>query len=163
MGKRRPHAFGVTVTPHIIYVRGNAIGAGPFGSVVSLGSANVINLRDTALIWYFVGSKYLKKEIKERIDETRNSGGRLLIPTIVLSEALDVAEKNKVVFDFEKMYKLIKTEPEFDVVGFSQEIFEETLHTKHIADIHDRIIVATARFYNAGIMTKDKIVLESLK
>lgn len=28
-------------------------------------------------------------------------------------------------------------------------------------EIHDRIIVATARFYRAGLLTKDRIVRES--
>lgn len=113
------------------------------------------------LIWYFIGSKRLKDEIKKQIDEVRNSDGKLLIPTIVLSEALDIAEKSKVEFDFVKMYKLIQTGIEFEIIGFGKEIFEETLHIKNVLDIHDRIIIATARFFNAGIMTKDKIILRS--
>ncbi|NYB28192.1 MAG: hypothetical protein HVN34_12900 [Methanobacteriaceae archaeon] len=43
------------------------------------------------LIWYFIGSKRLKKDIKEKIDDVRNKGGRLLVPTIVLAEALAIA------------------------------------------------------------------------
>ncbi len=35
------------------------------------------------LIWYFIGSKRLTLRLKDRIDEVRNQGGRLLIPTIV--------------------------------------------------------------------------------
>ena len=52
------------------------------------------------LIWYFIGSNRLHKELKKRIDKTRNQGGRLLVPTIVLAEALDIAEKGRVEFDF---------------------------------------------------------------
>ena len=113
------------------------------------------------LIWYFIGSKRLKKGIKERIDETRCRGGRLLVPTIVLSEALDVAEKGRVEFDFAEMYRLIREEPEFEVVGFGSEVFEETMRIRRIQEIHDRIIVATARFYGAGVLTKDQIVRDS--
>ena len=58
------------------------------------------------------------------------------------------------------MYQLIKDEPEFEIVGFTPEIMEEVMHTK-IPEIHDRIIVATAKFYRAGLLTKDKIILES--
>jgi PIN domain nuclease of toxin-antitoxin system len=32
---------------------------------------------------------------------------------------------------------------------------------RNIPDLHDRIIVATARFYGTGILTKDRIILES--
>jgi len=110
------------------------------------------------LIWYFIGSNRLSKETKALIDEVRISRGRLLIPTIVLAESLDIAEKGKVKFDFQKMYQIINAEPEFEIVGFNREIFEETMHTKNIPDIYDRIIVATANYYNAGIITKDRIV-----
>ncbi len=113
------------------------------------------------LIWYFIGSKRLTLRLKDRIDEVRNQGGRLLIPTIVLSEALDVAEKGKVEFDFAGMYERIRNEKEFEIIGFSPEIFAETRRIKGVIEIHDRIITATARFYGAGIMTKDKIVRES--
>jgi PIN domain nuclease of toxin-antitoxin system len=32
---------------------------------------------------------------------------------------------------------------------------------KEVKEIHDRIIVATARFYKAGILSKDKLINES--
>jgi len=113
------------------------------------------------LIWYFIGSRRLREELKERIDRTRQQGGRLLVPTIVLVEALDVAEKGRVKFDFAEMYRLIREEPEFEVIGFSLEIFDEALRVEGVQEIHDRIIVATARFYRAGLLTKDRIVRES--
>jgi len=121
----------------------------------------MIYVLDThVLIWYFIGSKRLKRKLKEKIEEVRNAGGRLLVPTIVLAEALAIAEKGKVEFDFQDMYQLIKNEPEFGIISFTAEILEEVMHTE-IPEIHDRIIVATARFYRAGILTKDKIILES--
>ena len=121
----------------------------------------MIYVLDThVLIWYFIGSKRLKRKLREKIEEVRNAGGRLLVPTIVLAEALAIAEKGKVKFDFQDMYQLIKNESEFEIISFSPEILEEVLHTK-IPEIHDRIIVATAKFFKAGILTKDKIIRES--
>ncbi len=113
------------------------------------------------LIWYFIGSKRLHKDIREKIDTTRNQSGRLLVPTIVLAEALDIAEKGRVELDFSEMYRLIQEEPEFEIVGFGSEIFDEAIRIKEIKEIHDRIIVATARFYHVCILTKDRIISES--
>lgn len=113
------------------------------------------------LIWYFIGSKLLKSELRELIDEVRKRAGRLLIPTIVLSESLDIAEKERVHFDFAEMYRLIQDEPEFEIVGYSLEIFEETMRITSIQEIHDRVIAATARFYGAGVLTKDHIIRNS--
>lgn len=113
------------------------------------------------LIWYFIGSKRLHKKLVEKIDTARNHGGCLLVPTKVLAEALDIAEKGKVVFDFKEMYQLIKEDSGFEVVGFGLEIFDDSIQIKGIKEIHDRIITATARFYQVGILTKDKVINES--
>lgn len=113
------------------------------------------------LIWYFIGSPRLRSGMRERLDRVRQDGGRLLIPTIVLAEALDIARKGRVVFDFDEMYRLVREEPEFEIVGFSSEIFEETMRVEDIPEIHDRIIAGTARFYGAGVFTKDRVIRES--
>lgn len=114
-----------------------------------------------SLIWYFIGSKRLKPKARQAIDKCRAEGEKLLIPTIVLSEALDIAEKGRVEFDFEGMYRLIRNDPSFEIIGFTPEIFDETIRVKGIREIHDRIISATARFYGAGIITKDRIIKDS--
>src|SRR4030043_1355284 len=123
---------------------------------------NTLYVVDThVLIWYFIGSKRLQKKLKEKIDEARNLGGRLLVPTIVLAEALDIAEKGRVEFEFNRMYRLIVEEPEFEIIGFGFEIFEEAMKIKGVKEIHDRIIVASAKFYEVGVLTKDKIINNS--
>ena len=113
------------------------------------------------LIWYFIGSKRLRPVLKVKIDETRNRNGRLLVPTIVLVEALDVAEKRKVQFDFSQMYLLVRQEPDFEIVGLTSEILDQVIQVKNVPELHDRIIVATARYYGVGILTKDRIILGS--
>lgn len=110
------------------------------------------------LIWYFTGSARLSPEARDIIDQVRQQGGRLLIPTIVLAEALNVAVKGRVVFDFHKLYQLVRAEPEFEIVEFGIEIFDETLRVSAVPEIHDRIIVATARFYGADLLTKDGVI-----
>src|SRR4030066_1098496 len=113
------------------------------------------------LIWYFVGSHRLHPKLREKIDTIRTQGGRLLVPTIVLAEALDIAEKGRVEFEFNRMYRLIVEEPEFEIIGFGFEIFEEAMKIKGVKEIHDRIIVASAKFYEVGVLTKDKIINNS--
>lgn len=119
-------------------------------------------LLDThTLIWYFIGSKRLKHRARKIIDKCIGGGWKLLVPTIVLSEALDIAEKGKVEFDFEELYRLVRDEPAFEIVGFTPEIFAETYNIKGIKEIHDRIITATAKFYSVNIITRDKIIKDS--
>ena len=49
---------------------------------------------------YFTGNRRLSEERKNRIDQLRQQGGRMLVPTIVLAEAL--AAKGRVAFDFDR-------------------------------------------------------------
>jgi PIN domain nuclease of toxin-antitoxin system len=123
---------------------------------------NQLYVLDThILIWYFIGSKRLPDQAKQIIDDCLAGKGVLLIPTIVLSESLDIAEKGRVAFEFSSMYQLIQTEPVFMIIGFSQDIFDETLTISEVQEIHDRIIVATARLYSAHVLTKDQIIKNS--
>jgi PIN domain nuclease of toxin-antitoxin system len=78
-------------------------------------------------------------------------------------EALDVAEKGKAQFDFSEMLRLIRQEGDFEIVSFTPEILDKAIQVQDVPELHDRIIVATALFYDAGILTKDRIILESGK
>jgi PIN domain nuclease of toxin-antitoxin system len=123
---------------------------------------HILYVLDThVLIWYFIGSHRLHPKLREKIDTIRTQGGRLLVPTIVLAEALDIAEKGRVEFEFNRMYRLIVEEPEFEIIGFGFEIFEEAMKIKGVKEIHDRILVASAKFYEVGVLTKDKIINNS--
>ena len=90
---------------------------------------------------------------------TRNRNGCLLVPTIVLAEALYLAEKGRAGFEFEELYRLVREGPGFEIVGFGSDILEATIRIRGVPEMHDRIIVATAQFFGAGILTKDEIVL----
>ena len=113
------------------------------------------------LIWYFTGNQRLSDTLRDKIDQVRQQGGRLLVPTIVLAEALNSATKGRLVFDFPRLYQLVRDEPEFEIVEFGVEVFDETLRVKEISEIHDRIIVATARFFRASLLTKDGMIRSS--
>jgi PIN domain nuclease of toxin-antitoxin system len=113
------------------------------------------------LVWYFTGNARLSSEARDLIDNVRQQGGRLLVPTIVLAEALNIAAKGRVVFDFQQLYQLVRDEPEFEIVEFGLDVFDETLRVSAVPEIHDRIIVATARFFGADLLTKDGVIRSS--
>ncbi len=59
------------------------------------------------------------------------------------------------------MYLLVRQEPDCEIVGLTSEILDQVTQGKDVPELHDRIIVATARYYSAGILTKDRIILGS--
>ena len=99
-----------------------------------MAEARIYVLDTHVLIWYFIGSKRLNIKLKERIDNVRERGGRLLVPIITLAEALDISEKKRVRFDFRRMYQLIREEPEFEMISFTPEILEEAIRIKRVQE-----------------------------
>ena len=59
------------------------------------------------------------------------------------------------------MYEIIQKHESFEIIGFSQAIFEKTRQIEKITEIHDRIIAATASFYESGVVTKDEVIEDS--
>jgi len=129
--------------------------------MTSQSERNLYVLDTHVLIWYFIGNSRLSEELKDLIDGCRQRSGRLLVPTIVLAEALNIAEKGKVALDFAELYRLVQSESEFEIVGFGSEVFEKTMQIQDVREIHDRIITATASYYGAGVLTQDKIIRAS--
>lgn len=122
---------------------------------------NLLAVIDThALVWYFVGNDRLPSTIKDQVDQARRTG-RILVPTIVLAEALYIAENERViddeeeVLDFEGLYEKVVEDDGFRIVDFGREVLEETIGLEGVPELHDRIIAATARFHGATVLTKD--------
>ena len=105
------------------------------------------------LIGPFTGNRRLLEVLENRIDQVRQQGRRLLVPTMVLGEALAIAAKGRVTFDFDRLYRVMLTEPEFRIREFGLGIFDEVLRIKQIPEHHDQIIAAMARFYGAHLLT----------
>lgn len=118
------------------------------------------------LVWYLVGSDRLSEELKQEIDEVRRTGGRILVSTIVLSEALYIAESGRSVdqdmderLAFDALYERISEGTGFEIVGFGRGVLEEAVGIQDIPELHDRIIAATAKFYGAEVLTDDPEIL----
>ena len=115
------------------------------------------------LVWYFVGSKRLSSAVKDRIDEVRRRG-RVIVPTIVLAEALYLAEKERdvsggsedeILLDFDALYESLVEDPGFRIVGFDRAVLEETIAACEVPELHDRITAATSRIHDAESLRED--------
>jgi predicted nucleic acid-binding protein len=85
----------------------------------------------------------------------------VLVPTIVLAELLYVAQKKKISLGIEEVLKRIVKGGNFVIVPFDFPICERVMKLPHDLELHDRIIVATARIYAAKVLTKDEKITKS--
>ncbi len=103
--------------------------------------------------------RYLLGRVPKKVDyifrSAENGEDTIYIPTIVLAECLHLVEKGKIELDFNEMILKIKSSDNFVPMSFDFTILE-MLNNIEIPELHDRIIVATARILDVPILTKDR-------
>ena len=118
----------------------------------------MIYVTDThSLVWYFAESPRLSKKALEVFESTVKEG-LIIVPTVVLAEIMFIAEKGKISLTFEETLRKIREYENFDIAPLDVDILKVTDRSKVGLEMHDRIIVATALFYEATLITKDKFV-----
>ena len=103
------------------------------------------------LVWFFNGDKKLSKKAFTILE---NKNQEIIIPTIVLCELMYIAKK--VSIDFETTLKELKIRLNCEFYPLDLEVVEKIIEIDKVLEIHDKIIVASAKLLNASIITKDK-------
>ena len=112
------------------------------------------------LVWYFTRDEKLSSKAKEIIQEAEGGRNELIIPVIVLLEALDIQEKKKVQFNISELFNFIEASDNFIIaeIGFSD--LRKIVDTGKGLDLHDRLIVLAAKEFEAAVLTKDPQIQE---
>lgn len=97
----------------------------------------------------------LSKKANEIFEKAEQGENLIIVPTIVLIESLDVIEKKRINYDFEVVLSAIEDNENFVTWNLDIEVVIEVVKIKGIPELHDRIIVAIAKLWNAGLITKD--------
>ena len=82
----------------------------------------------------------------------------IFIPSIVIAEGLSIFEKKRVSFDFKKLFRKIYESDNFVLIPLDYSILQKMVDLKDIPELHDKIIVSTARYLNSPIVTKDRVL-----
>lgn len=111
-----------------------------------------------ALIWYLIGT--LPKEVDNIFQSAEKGESIIYIPTIVLAECLYLVEDGKIDLDFDELLAKIETSRNFVPVSFSFEVLK-ALPQINLSELHDRIVVATARIIGGKLLTRDEEIKSS--
>jgi len=111
-----------------------------------------------ALLWWFVDSPKISPKTSEIFEKCEQGENIIFIPSIVIAEALSIFEKKRVSFDFKKLFKKINESENFVLIPLDYPILQKMVELKDITELHDKIIVSTARYLNFPIITKDSVL-----
>lgn len=109
-------------------------------------------------MFYLLGK--LPKKADEVFASVEKGEDIMFLPTIVLAECIYLIEGGKILLSLENLFEKFQTSDNFIPVSMNLEIVKELPKIK-ISEIHDRIIVATAKLLKAKLVTKDKEISES--
>jgi PIN domain nuclease of toxin-antitoxin system len=117
-------------------------------------------LADThALLWHFTNSPKISKKAKSIFEKCEKGKCIIFIPTIVIAECLSIFDKKKVIFDFKILFNHIRMSENYVIVPLDHKILIKMTETKEVSELHDKIIVATAKFLGSPLITKDNFLL----
>ena len=111
-----------------------------------------------ALLWWFTDSPKISPTVSKIFERCERGEIIIYIPSIVLAEALSVFEKKRIDFDFKKLFRMLQEAENFIVTPLDLPILQKMIDVKEVTELHDKIIVSTAKFLKVPLLTKDKIL-----
>jgi predicted nucleic acid-binding protein len=108
------------------------------------------------LVWYFRERKTLSEKAKLILEEAFKGDLIAFIPSIVLLEAFHLSLKDRK-FVFFKFIDFLRG-ANFIIVPLEEEVLKICFKLPKKINIHDRVVIATAKMSGSQLVTKDKIL-----
>lgn len=108
-----------------------------------------------SLVWYFTKDERLSNQVRHILQEAEDGRNELIIPAIVLLEAVDISEKKKVSFDIDKLFFFIEDKDNFQIADVNFPLIQELVRIGRGLDLHDRIILTVSKLSNGILLTRD--------
>ncbi len=115
---------------------------------------------DTHAILLYILKKAPQK-VRSIFKDAESGKETIYIPTIALAEIYYAILKKRVMLDYDETLSIIKQNTNYKVIGFDYSILKEFANNDRL-DLHDHIIVATAKFLGATLITNDIEITKSM-
>ena len=127
----------------------------------TFSSGNLFVTDTHALLWYLTDDERLGRKAESTYDRVDAGNAVIVIPTVVLAEAIFITEKHRVDLEFIEILKVIEGSLNYITYPMDVAVVLKCHDLKAIPELHDRIITATAMLLDAALITKDKKIVES--
>jgi PIN domain nuclease of toxin-antitoxin system len=113
-----------------------------------------------SILWYFTEDPRLSKRAFDVFEGTVREGF-IIIPAVVLAEIMFIAKKGRITLTFEETLKKIERYENFDLAPLDVDILKVANKIEADLEMHDRLIVATALYFNATLLTSAKLTQQA--
>ncbi|MBI3036011.1 PIN domain-containing protein [Candidatus Woesearchaeota archaeon] len=122
----------------------------------------MIYVTDThSLIWFLTRDPKLWKDALAAFRSADDGKSLMIIPSIAIAEIIYIIERKGVGIKFGDLLNKFEESINYVVYSLNLEVLIELEKFTKLNDIHDRIIVATAKICNSKLITIDKNIRNS--
>jgi predicted nucleic acid-binding protein len=113
-----------------------------------------------ALAKFMMGEKVINNAAHQAYLSADKGEATIIIPAIVLMEVLYLFEKNRIEIGLLQTEDLMESQNyQFEPLSF--EILRTASQIDDIPELHDRLIAATAKYFDLPIITNDPVISRS--
>lgn len=110
--------------------------------------------------WVYYLLNKLPSASNQVFTSVENGDDIMFVPTIALCECVHLIGRNKLILTYDELFSRFDESNNFFVAPLNFEI-TKSIPEIYLKELHDRIIVATTKFLNATLITKDKEITKS--
>ncbi len=113
-----------------------------------------------ALVKFMMGKKVINDAAHRAYLSADEGKATIIIPAVVLMEMLYLFEKNRIQIGLLQTEDLMESQNyKFEPLSF--EILKAASEIDDIPELHDRLIAATAKYFDLPIITNDSVISRS--
>ncbi len=122
----------------------------------------MVYVTDThSFLWYLAEDKRLGTGARKIFDKAESGNEIIVVPTIVLAESMHILEEKKLSMKFKDIVKKIDTGLNYTPISLDMNVIKASENLTRLKELHDRIIVASAKVLNCPLITKDRNIKSS--
>ena len=112
-----------------------------------------------AFLWFLTKDARLGSKAALIMTKIDWNEAKAFIPSIVLAEAIFILEKKKITgTTFSEIMTKIRRSSNYIIINLDWQILDQIAKHTDIPEIHDRIIVETAKLFDDQIISKDQTI-----
>src|SRR3972149_5321284 len=113
-----------------------------------------------SIVWDFTEDIHLSKKALDIFEGTIKEG-TIIVPAVVLAEIMFIAKKGKISLTFTETLNKIEEYENFEIAPLDIDVHKIAHKIKANIEMHDRLIIATAIYFDATLITKDEQIEKS--
>jgi len=114
-----------------------------------------------ALVRHLRGKGKIGTQAKQILIEADEGEHLIAISAVTLMEILYLSETGRIDIDLDSVYQLLKQCANYHVIPIDFDIVVSAISVDDVPELHDRLLVATAKWLDVPILTSDAVIQAS--